>query len=67
MQVLSIDEIDNVAGGVDQTTQIGFQSGWTAIGFGILVAGYTLTPVGAVLMIGTSLAMTASYAYNTLY
>ncbi len=66
MQELSHAELIAVSGGVEQSTQIGFQGGMVAMGVGMIAAGMVLSPLGAVLLIGTSVAVTASYVYDRL-
>ena len=67
MQELQIEEIELVSGAIDQATQVGAQMGFIGIGAGLAAAGFALTPVGAALFIGTSLALTGSYVYNYYY
>ena len=63
---LTISEIDQVSGGVDQATQIGFQGGMVAMGVGMVAAGMVLSPFGAALLIGTSIAVTAAFIRDNL-
>jgi hypothetical protein len=61
MRTLTGSEIELVGGAVDQSTQISFQSGVAALGVGLAAAGFALSPIGAFLLIGTSVAVTISY------
>lgn len=66
MRELNIVEVETVCGAVDQATQIGFQGGLVAMGFGLLAAGFAFTPLGAAVMIGTSLAVTGGHVWHVL-
>jgi hypothetical protein len=63
MRELTITEVQDVNGGIDQGTQIGSQIGLMGIGTALAIGGFALTPIGAVMFIGTSLSLTASYIY----
>lgn len=58
---LQKEDIERVSGGISQSTQIGAQMGFMTIGFGMTAAGLALTPLGAGLLIGTSVCLTASF------
>lgn len=61
MKILKESELELVSGGVDQSTQISFQGGVAALGVGLAAAGFALSPIGAILLIGTSVAVTISF------
>jgi hypothetical protein len=63
MQELDLHEISQVSGGIDQATQVGGQLAIAGIGAGYMMAGAALTPIGAVVFIGVSVALSASWAY----
>lgn len=60
MRELNELEIMEVSGGVDQATAIGSQFAIIGIGVALATAGFALTPLGAALFIGTSIAITYS-------
>ncbi|MDP2562510.1 hypothetical protein [Psychrobium sp. 1_MG-2023] len=61
MRQLTIDEVNQVNGGVSQEAAIGGNLSIVAIGAGVAIAGSA--PVWfPVLMIGVSVSLTASYA-----
>lgn len=65
MRELTLNEIDDVAGAVDQATAIGTNLGIVAIGVGVsLAAGMTAPVWFPVLMIVASVAVTASYVMD---
>lgn len=64
MKVLSRVESLNVSGGVDQSTAINTNLGIIGIGVGIAATTATAPVWFPVLMIATSIAVTASYIYG---
>jgi len=60
-------EIEFLSGGVEQSVQIGAQMGCIGIGVVLLAAGVSLTPIGAIALVGTSAALTASNIADNLY
>lgn len=64
MKTLSIEQIEQVSGGIGASEQFTFQSTLVGAGLAIAATGVSLTPVGAAILIGTSVAATASYIYD---
>lgn len=63
---LKESQIELVNGGISSGEQITLQSGLIAAGVTLAAAGFALTPLGAALFIGTSLAGTASYVSRSM-
>ncbi|MBB1331411.1 hypothetical protein H5087_18910 [Pseudoalteromonas sp. SR43-7] len=61
MRELNVNEIQEVNGGVDQSTAVGGNLGIIAIGVGVLAAGATAPVWFGIGMIAVSVSLTASY------
>lgn len=66
MQTLTIEEIEQVGGGVTQSDVISTNMAIIGIGAAAVMAGFTAPAWGPVALIGVSLAVTGSYLRETL-
>lgn len=64
MREMTSTEMECVAGGISQDTQITSQLAIIGYGVGMVAGGVTMAPIAAVALIGTSLALTASYFWD---
>ena len=63
---LTMDEVELVNGGISEESQITLQSAIVAVGVGLAAGGLALTPFGAAVFIGTSVAGTVSYIVDNI-